>query len=184
MQDFIIPFCHQCRSCCTDIPTCLCSYAILEKIQQDHFSIHLIQNFVIYQVEGRDLEKAALLWWHLPDSNILSHMTVPNDQQMYEYLAIPKTRGNCMFWTPEGCKFPDLKPFNCRIFPFHLEKHLFRTASWCPVGQQLNELPTTQQKIQHITEEYMEYCVRFQKEYAWAMQAIKTRFDLQIVHYK
>ncbi len=74
--------------------------------------------------------------------------------------------------------------FNCRIFPFHFEKHLFRTASWCPVGQQLSEIPTTQQKIQQITEEYSEYCIRFQNEYARAMQDIKAHFDLQVVHYK
>ena len=184
MQDFIIPFCHQCRSCCSDIPTCLCSYAVLEKIQQGHFSNKCIQRFVIYEVESSNLEKAALLWWHLPHANILQLMTLPNDRQIYEYLAIPKTRGTCMFWTPKGCQYPDLKPFNCRIFPFHLENHIFRTASWCPVGPKLSESPITQQKIHQITEEYIEYCVRSQKDYARVMQAIKSHFDLQIVRYK
>ena len=189
MKSIEIPKCAECRDCCTNIPTAICAYNVLEKILKDKIPLIIQNQFVIYNVHRKYLEKAAKTWWHLPNVNLLESITTPIEE-IYSFLAIPKTRGHCIFLGPVGCLFPEIKPYNCRIFPFHLFQNRLESANWCSYIAEENkdlshkELNKIMNNLHDIVSEYRNYNEKYRDEYIISLKKIKLKLNLQNIIFK
>lgn len=170
-----IPFCEECKYCCHGIPTGVCGYHTLLEIEHDAIPPEICQRFVLYRIHQKFTDEAALRWWHLPDSNLLTEMTILKDE-FYEILAIPKTRGNCPLLGSNGCLFPDAKPFNCEIFPFFMQRDDFIVANWCKFIKDI-DVRTFQLPVQTITEEYQSYSIENASRYDELLKKLHKKWQ-------
>ncbi|WP_371804602.1 hypothetical protein [Candidatus Lokiarchaeum ossiferum] len=170
-----IPYCEDCKFCCHGIPTGVCGYHTLVEIEQGTLPPEICQKFVVYRIHKKFIDEAASRWWHCPDSNLLTEMTLVKDN-FYEILAIAKTRGKCPLLGPYGCLYPDAKPFNCEIFPFYIGEKDFHIASWCKFIDKL-DVRTFESPVKTIIEEYEHYSIKNASRYYELLKNLQKKWQ-------
>ena len=179
-----IPFCNECQYCCQGIPTGVCGYHTLLEIQQGNIPPEICSRFIVYRIHKKHVDGAAFTWWHLPSTaiNLITQITC-SQEEFYEILAIPKTRGKCILLGSCGCAYPQAKPFNCNIFPFYLQKDDFHVASWCKYIDQL-DVRDFQPQVEQITHDYQKYSLLHRTQYMMTLQKLKKKWDWTIHVYR
>ncbi len=160
----------------------MCGYHTLLEIASERIPDNICEKFIIYRIHQDHLDDAALRWWHYPSSNLLANMTL-EEENFYEILAIPKTRGKCPLLGETGCEYPRAKPFNCEIFPFHYEKGIFQAAAWCKYIEAL-EVRSFDSKVHGLIQEYQTLSSTHNKEYFDTLGALKKKYNWRIHHFR
>jgi hypothetical protein len=194
-----IPQCENCRECCRSIPTCIAGFNTLKAIQNGEIPISIGKQFVIYRVKDEDLDHAAAKWWHFPNQNLLRSIT-KNDTMnknkeeeeeeeeeeistTWDFLAILKSREKCILLDHNGCMVPYAKPFNCAVFPYHLNHNQLKIANWCKIAKK-EEHNITSEELEKITQYYEEFCFNNKSNYYNLLNSLREEFIWPIYIYK
>ncbi len=177
--------CDTCKECCKSIPVCVCDYRVIEGINSEILPIEIIKQLRVYQIEEEMLNFIAKIWWYFPNQNLLKLMTI-GEEGFYSFLTIPRLQGGCPFLSKDkekGCLFPEIKPYNCAIFPYYQEQGEFKISSNCKYAKtrSINEIKS---QLVQIVKKFARECVRNQKNYFKNLKKIQEIHAIPQIRYQ
>ena len=176
--------CGTCKECCKRIPVCVCDYRVIEAINSDILPIEIIKQLQIYQIKEEILDYIAHIWWFFPNQNLLKLISLEEDG-FYFILAIPRLLGGCPFLSKDkerGCQFPQIKPYNCAIYPYYLEYGELKMSSTCKHTKTKNiiEIKST---VRQIADNLAWECLKNQENYFKNLKKIQEMYDIPKITY-
>lgn len=176
--------CIVCKECCKSIPVCACDYRVIKAINSDILPIEIINQLRVYQIREDILNYMAKIWWYFPNHNLLKLMTI-EEKGFYNILTIPRRRGECPFLSKgeeKGCQFPQIKPYNCSIYPYYLEHGELKISSICKHAR-TNNMNEIKSSLEKIAENFALECMRNQKNYFKNLKRIQEIFTIPKITY-
>ena len=176
--------CGNCKECCRRIPVCVCDYRVIEAIISDMLPNEIINQLRIYQIEEAMLDYTAKIWWYFPNHNLLKCMT-KDEEGFYYLLIIPRLQEGWPFLSEDiekGCRFPDIKPYNCAIYPYYLEDGEFKINSTCKYAINKNIIEI-QLSLRRIAENFTLECLKNQEHYFVSLKKIQERQVIPQINY-
>lgn len=170
--------CAACKQCCKDIDEGICGYNTLAELLTGRIPTSMVERFVIFRIETKYLDILASDWCLFPSVNILPLITLPVNG-IYEYLALPVIHDGCPFITDHGCRYNDIKLFDCRVFPFYFEKGEFHTFNNCAYTKKLN-LEEMKRSLQQTTAEFIAFSKANQKLYFQELPKLKAKYHIKV----
>lgn len=183
-MDFTIfvEVCGVCKECCRSIPVCVCDYRMIEAIKSDILPIEIIKKLRIYQIEEEMVDYIAKAWWYYPDQNLLKLMTIV-EEGFYHFLTIPQLREGCPFLSENGCRVPKLKPYNCAIYPYYLERGVLKVSSTCKYSK-IRDLEEIRPILKQIAGSFARECAKYQQNYFIHLKTIQEKFSIPQFTYR
>lgn len=182
--------CATCKACCSDLHTSgdrseiLCAFNCISEINQNKIPDDIIKRLVIYSVPDSQMDHYAKYLRMFPLTNLLRHMTIPDKNGKYEFLAIPPAViDKCPFLSPCGCNPPDIKNYICGIYPFYVHKLQFHSDYNCPWLDNLNEEDDVKYReiVGKYIVDYLFFSENHKTEYALLLNQIKQKNNLRVL---
>ena len=171
--------CGICKECCKSIPVCVCDYRVIEAIFSGTLPIEIINQLQIYQINEKMLDYIAKIWWYFPNQNLLKLLTM-EEEGLYNILTIPRLREGCPFLSENkeiGCRFPEIKPYYCAIYPYFLECGELKISSTCKHAKTIN-LSEIKSSLIQISENLMRECMKNQEKYFKNLKKIQQKYSI------
>jgi Fe-S-cluster containining protein len=168
--------CKICKKCCISIFEGVCGYHIIQAIKEKRVPQEYISKLVIFRIPTHDIDWVAEEWVHFPWVNILTLMTKEN-HGVYEFLMMPAIETGCPLASENGCKNPDLKLFDCRLFPYYFNRGKFYTENECAFVQKL-DIDTMRAETKKMTEEYIAFSQLNQNNYAKDLEVLRSHYKI------
>ncbi|MBN1800395.1 MAG: YkgJ family cysteine cluster protein [Candidatus Lokiarchaeota archaeon] len=176
--------CGICKECCKSIPVCLCDYRVIKAILSDIIPTEIIKKLRIIQINEEMLNYLAEIWWYFPNQNLLKLMTIEEDG-FYYFLTIPRVQGGCPFLSEdeqEGCRFPQIKPFNCAIYPFYQVNGELKISPSCKYAKTKN-IMEIKSSVNQIADNFAREFAKNQKHYFKDLKKIQEMYAIPKISY-
>lgn len=180
ITDILFSDCAICKHCCRMIYEGVCGYHIVHEMNCGALPAEFQNKLVIFRVAEADLDWLALSWVHYPKENLLYAITLPQNGG-YEFLMLPWLREGCPLLTPTGCKYPAVKLFDCRLFPYYFQKGELKIDSDCKPAKHWN-LDDGRRLTQKLTDDYAQFCKTNQQAYFRELEAIKRKYAIPLYY--
>lgn len=168
--------CKICKKCCNSIFEGVCGYHIIQAIKERRVTHEYISNLAIFRVPAQDIDWVAEEWVHFPWVNILSLITIEN-HGVYEFLMMPALETGCPLASENGCTNPDLKLFDCRLFPYYFNRGVFYTENECAFVQKL-DINTMRAETKKMTDEYIAFSQINRDNYAHDLEFLRAEYKI------
>lgn len=192
-EQILSDLCSVCKECCKEgVPEGICGYNTIDMILNGKIPENLVKQLVVYRVPQDRIDEAATKWWHFPKKNLLKLLT-KEENGFYEFLAVPYAKIKCIFLSDDGpCLYPDAKPFDCSMFPFHFEKGEYRIETWCKMTElcQINKDKYDKKVFDKYysqtlksAKQYEKFAKKYSKAYFEKLKEIKNKYSLEIINF-
>jgi hypothetical protein len=187
-EQILSNLCNTCKECCKEgVPEGVCGYNTIEQILAGKIPENLVKQLVIYRVPREKIDEAAIKWWQFPKTNLLKVLT-KEENGFYEFLAVPYAKIKCIFLSDEGpCLYPQAKPFDCSMFPFHFDHEQFKIETWCKMTEPCQTNKEVYKKYYNQTlksaQQYEKFVKKNTKLYFEKLKEIQKTYKLEIINF-